>query len=82
MSREHGHLVDYNNQVNAAGQRLIALQEEWTTSLTGHAREDGCFQFRGFLGDYDAFIDMGQGEVPLHFKVLKGDGPLVINLHV
>jgi GH35 family endo-1,4-beta-xylanase len=82
VSREHGHLVDYNKRVNAAGQRLIALQEEWTTSLTGHAREDGCFQFRGFLGDYDAFIDMGQGEVPLHFKVLKGDGPLVINLHV
>jgi len=81
-SRENGHLVDSTKRVNAAGQRLIALREEWTTSFTAHTNESGQLVFRGFLGEYDAFVDLGQGEVPLHFKVPKGYDPLVVNLYL
>lgn len=77
-SRENGHLVDSDKRVNAAGQRLIALREEWTTRLAGRTEQFGQFAFRGFHGSYKAFVDLGQGERPLDFEVTKGDGPLFL----
>lgn len=80
LSRENAHLVDSDKRVNAAGKRLIALREEWTTSLHGGTEENGQFSYRGYLGSYTAYVDFGQGEVPLEFEVTKGSDPQVIDL--
>jgi len=81
LSRENGHLIDSDNRVNAAGKRLISLREEWTTRLQGRTDESGQFPFRGYLGRYKAFVDLGElGEHAVEFEVLKGNSPLVIEL--
>lgn len=81
-SRENGQLVDSDKRVNAAGQRLIALREEWTTRLEGATEEFGQFAFRGFHGGYKVFVDFGQGEKHLDFEVMKGDGPLFLEFYL
>jgi len=81
LSRENGHLVDSDKRVNAAGKRLISLREEWTTRLHGRTEESGQFPFRGYLGRYKAFVDLGElGEHAVEFEVPKGNDPLVIEL--
>nr|XP_024401713.1 uncharacterized protein LOC112294935 isoform X5 [Physcomitrium patens]XP_024401714.1 uncharacterized protein LOC112294935 isoform X5 [Physcomitrium patens] len=81
MSRENGHLVDSDKRVNAAGERLINLREEWTTRLHGQMEESGQFSFRGYHGGYKAFVEYGElGEIAVDFEVPKGDSPLVIEL--
>jgi hypothetical protein len=50
MSRDNGHLVDAEGQVNEAGRRLLKLKHEWLTHKHGSADENGEFKFRGYHG--------------------------------
>lgn len=83
ISRKNGHLVDSDKRVNAAGKRLIALREEWTTRLRSTTGDCGQLLFRGYHGRYKAFVDFGgSAEIAVDFEVPKGDGPLVLDLVV
>jgi cellulose 1,4-beta-cellobiosidase len=44
--------VNQNWTLNAAGQRYLALMDEWKTDVTGTTGATGKFAFRGFQGSY------------------------------
>lgn len=82
MSRESGSLLNADHTVNAAGQRLLDLQKEWTTGFDGVLDRNGELVFRGFLGNYTLSVE-GQvdGQPALGtFDVVKGDGFLEIEV--
>lgn len=80
MSNPNCHLVDSDNRINAAGQRLMALQDEWTTHVEGIVDNNGEITFRGFHGDYN--ISLLQNSVNKSFEVAKGDGPLLVDISI
>ncbi|XP_073291122.1 endo-1,4-beta-xylanase 1-like, partial [Primulina huaijiensis] len=53
MSRNNGHLVNAEGNVNEAGRRYLALKQEWLTRAHGHVNEQCEFEFRGFPGSYE-----------------------------
>lgn len=65
-------LMNADTTLNAAGQRLVALLNEWTTHATGPTAADGRYTFRGFQGTYTITVTPPGGaaiirqlEVPL-----------------
>lgn len=80
MSRENGHLVDAEGEVNEAGKRYLSLRKEWTSHAHGRVDESGEFQFRGFHGTYDVEIVTGSKKVSKSIVVDRGDDPLIISI--
>lgn len=54
-------LVDQDWSVNAAGRRLQALLEEWTTDVLRHTGVDGITRPRVFHGDYEIEVTGPEG---------------------
>lgn len=82
MSREAGHLVNWDMTLTEAGRRLIALKQEWLTNVTCATDEGGQVRFRGFLGQYELTLDVAGESVQQTFEVTKGDGPMIVNVNV
>ncbi|KAJ4788069.1 Glycosyl hydrolase family 10 protein / carbohydrate-binding domain-containing protein isoform 1 [Rhynchospora pubera] len=52
MSRDNGHLVNAEGDLNEAGKRFLEMKEDWLSHARGHLGDDGEFKFRGFHGSY------------------------------
>ncbi|PFX28014.1 Endo-1,4-beta-xylanase [Stylophora pistillata] len=79
-------LVEGNDwKINAAGLRYRSLLKQWTTHLaisaTSIDQSDAYFDFRGFLGDYEVFLHLPNGQNVTHtFTLDPGNGQLHINV--
>ncbi|KAG6421637.1 hypothetical protein SASPL_118194 [Salvia splendens] len=84
MSRDNGHLVNAEGDVNEAGKKYLALKEEWLSKCHGHIDEQGHFEFRGFHGSYEVeIVSILQDEkVTKTFVVDPGEDPLVITFNI
>ncbi|XP_057773201.1 endo-1,4-beta-xylanase 1-like isoform X2 [Salvia miltiorrhiza] len=84
MSRDNGHLVNAEGDVNEAGKRYLVLKEEWLSKCHGLIDGQGHFEFRGFHGSYEVeIVSLSQGEkVTKTFVVDPGEDPLVITLNL
>lgn len=80
ISREQGHLVDWDGTLNEAGKRFISLKKEWTTNIKGHTDHEGQFKFRGFHGTYEVEVSVHSREIRQTFTVDKGDSPIVVEI--
>jgi endo-1,4-beta-xylanase len=54
-------LVNLDWTINAAGQRLLDLLDEWTTEADLTTNTDGRTEFRGFLGTYRSVVTLPDG---------------------
>jgi endo-1,4-beta-xylanase len=63
-------LVNADWTVNAAGQRLQALMQEWTTNTTGTTDANGRMRFRGFQGNYEIALTLPGGKTLVKSLVL------------
>lgn len=82
VSREQGHLVDWDGTLNEAGKRFISLKKEWTTNIKGHTDHEGQFKFRGFHGTYEVEVSVHSREIRQTFTVDKGDSPIVVEIYL
>lgn len=79
-------LVDGNDwKINAAGLRYRSLLKKWTThatlSATSIDQSDAYFVFRGFLGDYEVFLHLPNGQNVTHtFSLDPGNDQLDITV--
>ncbi|EPS62016.1 hypothetical protein M569_12775, partial [Genlisea aurea] len=84
MSRENGHLVNAEGEVNEAGRRYLELKKEWSTHVNdGCTDEGGQFSFRGFLGSYEAQVDDPARKLSKSFSFVVEQGgsqPLVLDV--
>jgi GH35 family endo-1,4-beta-xylanase len=73
-----GALVDANWNLTPAGERYMALMDQWNTELTATADADGVVEFRGFYGDYDIIV----GDRRFNVSLAKGrtDYQLIVDL--
>ena len=68
-------IVDQNWNINAAGQRYLALRDEWSTEAEGSGGGSGQFEFRGFMGSYLVETSDPAGIVNYHLvPVEQGQG--------
>ncbi|KAI7745462.1 hypothetical protein M8C21_010478 [Ambrosia artemisiifolia] len=79
MSRENGHLVDAEGEVNEAGKRFIELKKEWLSDADGYIDERNEFSFRGFEGTYQVEI---QNHIVKTFVVHKKQQQQVVAVYV
>jgi len=64
-------LVDADNKINAAGQRIShLLREEWTTHGSATASKKGQLAWRGFYGTYTVTVKMPDGHTSVSEVVL------------
>jgi GH35 family endo-1,4-beta-xylanase len=54
-------LMDADGRINAAGQRYLALRQEWSTRLSPRVLTSDAVSFRGFLGTYEAILTLPDG---------------------
>eukprot|EP00268_Persea_americana_P015639 TRINITY_DN17304_c1_g1_i3.p1 TRINITY_DN17304_c1_g1~~TRINITY_DN17304_c1_g1_i3.p1 ORF type:complete len:334 (-),score=46.89 TRINITY_DN17304_c1_g1_i3:200-1201(-) len=81
MSRNNAHLVDAEGGINEAGNRYLALMQDWLSHAHGHIDGQGEFRFRGFHGSYSVEVTTLTQKLSQTFVVDKGDSPLVINMN-
>lgn len=82
MSRVNACLVETDRTINGAGQRLIDLREEWTTTFEGFTDGNGEIVFRGYHGNYTFTVsgeEVGQRAINT-FDVVEGDGFLELDI--
>lgn len=78
MWTKGGILVRSDGTPNAAGRRMEALLEEWTTrNVSGQVRPDSKFAFRGYLGDYEVKVTGADGLVRRGGFALERDAETV-----
>ena len=73
-------LLDSNFSVNEAGQRYLALRDEWWTQANGVTDLQGDYVFNGFYGDYEITLTNGSGVSEVHtvsFPRSGGVNPVV-----
>lgn len=80
MFRNDSHLVDAEGEINEAGQRYLALKEEWLSNADGRMDNSGEFKFRGYHGKYTVEITTPSKKISKSFDVEKGESPLVIQI--
>lgn len=81
MSRNNAHLVDAEGGINEAGNRFLALMQDWLSHAHGHIDGQGEFRFRGFHGSYSVEVTTLTQKLSKSFVVDNGDSPLVININ-
>lgn len=67
-------LMDADGRINAAGQRLLALREEWTTEIAPQQATQGRLNFRGFQGTYEIIVTTADGVRSTHTFDLHAGG--------
>ena len=81
MSRDNGHLVNAEGDLNEAGKRFLEVKDDWLSHARGHLGEDGKFKFKGFHGSYTVeIVTVTKKKFTQTFTVNKGVSPLVVNL--
>jgi len=80
--RPNSAIVDLDWTINAAGQRYLALMEEWTTRASGTTDAGGAFAFRGFHGDYEVVVTTPGGEAYAATLVLEAGGAAEVVVEV
>lgn len=66
-------IVNTDWTLNAAGQRFVALMDEWTTHDVAMTDENGVADFRGFYGTYRVTVTLGAAEpVEAIIEVIPG----------
>ncbi len=72
-------LMEKNNTLNAAGERVShLLREEWTTRGVTPAGENGRAQFRGFFGTYMVTVTLPDGRKVERDVPLTKDTPTAV----
>ncbi|XP_078178234.1 endo-1,4-beta-xylanase 1-like [Carex rostrata] len=83
MSRNNGHLVNAEGDLNEAGKRFLEVKEDWLSHARGHLGEDGEFKFKGFHGSYTVeIVTVTKKKFTQTFTVNKGVSPFVVNLNL
>ncbi|CAL0323710.1 unnamed protein product [Lupinus luteus] len=82
MSRDNAHLVNAEGDINEAGNRFLALKQEWLSHRHGNVDEQGQFNFRGFHGTYNVQVVTDTKKISKTFVLDKGDSPLVISIDI
>ncbi|KAJ4770907.1 Glycosyl hydrolase family 10 protein / carbohydrate-binding domain-containing protein isoform 1 [Rhynchospora pubera] len=83
MSRDNGHLVNAEGDLNEAGKRFLEMKEDWLSHARGHLGDDGEFKFRGFHGSYTVeVVTVTKKRITQTFTVEKGVSPLVVNINL
>lgn len=75
-------IVNMDWSLNAAGQRYMALMEEWTTHQSGTTTDNGQYAFRGFHGTYDVTVTKGSLRAKKTFELEPGSGVLSIDVQL
>ncbi len=66
-----------------AGLRYESLMAEWSTNAFGATDTDGIFLCRGFFGDYEVTVALGNASpVTQTFTLIPGEGNQVITVSV
>ncbi|WP_379395431.1 endo-1,4-beta-xylanase [Paenibacillus lentus] len=71
-------IVNMDWSLNAAGQRYMALMDEWTTNQSGTTSANGQYAFRGFHGTYDVTVSKGNLRTKKSFELEPGSGVLSV----
>jgi hypothetical protein len=78
MWTKDGILVGKDGTPNAAGRRMEALLEEWTTrNVCGQVGAGSKFSFRGYLGEYEVKVTGADGTVRTGVFTLERNGSVV-----
>ena len=69
--------------LNAAGERYMALMEEWSTQVSATTDSDGHLAFRGFHGDYEATITRADGTTTsATFSIVPGQDQQKVSIPI
>lgn len=68
-------LMDVDGRINAAGQRLLSLRNEWTTTIAARPITSTPLSFRGFHGDYEVVVTLADGTQSVRNIRLDADNP-------
>ncbi|MBL8214536.1 MAG: endo-1,4-beta-xylanase [Bryobacterales bacterium] len=70
---------DWSEKPNAGAWRDL-IYREWWTNADGVTSEEGAFEVRGFLGDYEVTVEAGGRQFQQNYRLEKDSAPLVFTL--